>query len=78
MAITLKGARVDSIEISRKDGVNDIKGSYSLVSSDDKVLAKQSFNGYSDVKVQSSQETKTALEVLMNSIAKDVNLTLGF
>jgi hypothetical protein len=78
MAITIRGIGINAITITpKKDGADEIKGEYDLVSSTDKVLAKQSFNGYGDMKINWSPETLSMLACLNLRIKKDIEMTLG-
>lgn len=81
MAITIKGVRIESIELQRQDSTGKIElksASYSLISSTDHVLANQSTGGYNDkVKIQLSAETTKLLTSFLDSYKKDVTQTLG-
>lgn len=80
MAITIKGIRLESIHISRDAESGDSKlatASYSLMSSADKVLAKQSIGGYQDVPLQPSPETLQLMRKFSDSYARDIVMTLG-
>lgn len=78
MAITIKGAFVTTITIAHDDKQGPgVTGSYSLMSSNNTVLAKQTFNGYSDVKVPLSNETRERLAKFEVSLQTDVNIALG-
>ena len=78
MAIAIKTARVGNISIEvDKDGNEKVSGDYSLISSGDKVLAKQSFNGYSDIKLELSSDTRKALNSFLTGIKKDCLNLLG-
>lgn len=80
MAITIKGIRIEQVTIDR-----DVEGgghklstaSYALISSVDKVLAKQSLGGYGDMKLEPSATTVAALRAFMDSYQADVVATLG-
>ena len=76
--ITIRGIKIDSVSItSDNDGKEKVSGAYSLMSSGDKVLAKQTFNGYSDIAVPWSAETQKALNELMDGVKNDIQNTLG-
>ena len=80
MAITIKGVRVDDIQIEpdKEAGGYKIKqAQYSLISSVDKVLAKQTIGGYQGTALEPSPETKKALEAFTLSYTKDVQSILG-
>jgi hypothetical protein len=78
MALAIQGIRINSIDIDPTgEGKNRIKGSYSLMSTADKVLAKQAFNGYNDIEVAFSAETVSALNSLLINLKRDVQVTLG-
>jgi hypothetical protein len=74
----VKGIKVGSVSIDRdSEGKEKITGNYSLISEIDKVIAKQSFNGYSDIEVAWSSDTITIFNNFMLSIKKDIQNTLG-
>jgi len=77
--VTIQGVRVTSVSLNRDaDGVVKMTGSYSLVSSSDKVIAKQDFNGYSsDLKVEATGETVILLDNLMKAIKSNIETQLG-
>jgi len=78
MGIAIKGVVVTSVSVfPNKVGKERITGDYSLMSNENKVLAKQGFNGYGDVEVSFSAETIQAMNDLAASLKKDVNTTLG-
>lgn len=78
MALAVQGIRIPSVNIARdNDGANQVLGSYELISTTDRVLCKQSFNGYNDMKITWSNETMAALNALLLSIKKNVQTTLG-
>lgn len=80
MAITIKSARVESLSIEREseDGGYKIKtASYSLISSVDKVLAKQSIGDYGSMKLEPSPQTIKALDEFMRLYRADVSAVLG-
>ena len=54
-----------------------VEGNYALMSSMDKVLAKQGFNGYNDLKVSMSSDTTKALNTFINNLKSDINNILG-
>lgn len=80
-AITIKGIRIDSLSIKtdEKDGGANaaIESSYSLLSSNDKVLATQAVGGYQGMKVQPAADTIKKLNDFLVSYKRDVNNVLG-
>lgn len=77
MPITLKGARVDYFSVERKDGKYEISARYELISSEDKVLAKQSIGGYNSMTIEPSVATEQALQAFLKSYNTDIGKTLG-
>jgi hypothetical protein len=78
MSIAIRGVRLKSLSISRNDkGEEEITGDYELISTADKVLAKQGFNGYNEIKVSFSAETMKAFNAFTNGVKEDVNSVLG-
>ena len=74
----LKGITIKKINIEVKQEGDDIQGSYALMSDNDKVLAKQSFNGYADIKVTFSSDTMKKYNEFMAGVKQDINAVLGF
>ncbi len=80
MAITIKGIRIKSINIQRSEesgGMELNSAEYCLISSTDRILAKQSIGGYGGVTVSPSQETLELLSKFTESYQKDVTGVLG-
>jgi len=77
MPIAIQGIRVTSVSISREEKEEKVTGYYELMSTNDKVLAKQGFNGYSDIKVEMSLETKKALSAFLSGFKSDILIVLG-
>jgi len=81
MPITIKGIRLESMNLEReeKSGRVELKtSSYSLLSSTDRVLANQTIGGYnSPVTVVPSSTTMALLDQFVNSYRKDVCDVLG-
>jgi hypothetical protein len=78
MGIAIQGIRITSVNVSKDSNGNEkVEGNYELVSTNDKVLAKQGFNGYNDIKVDMSLETKQALIAFLTGIKKDTMIVLG-
>lgn len=75
--MVIKGIRIDSLAIEGGDEIK-LTGQYSLMSEKDTVLAAQSFNEYSDIKVDMSKETKSAINKLIAMVKADITDTLGF
>ncbi len=79
MALAVQGIRIPLVNINRieNSGDNQISGSYELISTTDRVLCKQTFNNYNDMKITWSNETTKALNILLTNIKKDIQTTLG-
>jgi len=78
MPIAIQGIRITSVSVSKdNDGNEKVEGNYELVSTNDKVLAKQGFNGYNAIKVDMSLETKQSLLAFLTGIKKDTMIVLG-
>lgn len=80
MAITIKGIRIEDISITRdaeQGGFKIGSATYSLLSSADKVLAKQSIGGYGAITLEPSPATVKALQDFSESYRRDVVTTLG-
>lgn len=80
MAITIKGIKINSvnIQLDPETGGHKINSSeYSLISSEDKVLAKQTIGGYGGLVIEMSSTTKQTFEAFMKQYKQDVNTTLG-
>jgi len=71
MAINITHAKVESVTIER-DG--KITGVYSLISEKGVSIAKQSFNGYNDVKFEFD---KSISRNLIEEIETEIELTIG-
>lgn len=80
MAITLKGIRLESLDIQRDKDAGGMKLSsaqYALISSADKVLANQAVGGYGGMVVAASADTLKLLEQFMDSYKRDITAVLG-
>ncbi len=78
MAITIDGIKISSISIQRdENGLPKLTGNYELVSATGVTIAKQSFNGYNDIKLTNSSETQKVLTDFMMAVQTDLNTTLG-
>ena len=77
--IALRGVRVATVELTRTEelGAPKMTGAYELISDGGKVLAKQNFNGYNDIKIEPSADTADLLQRAMAAISKDVERVLG-
>jgi hypothetical protein len=80
MAITLKGIRLESLNIVRSKESGNLElnqSSYALISSTDKVLANQSIGAYGGVTINASPDTLALLEKFIQSYKKDITTMLG-
>ena len=78
MAITIRCTRLKVLTVNRNDkGSHDIQGTYELISTTDKVLASQGFNGYNDLKIELSYETRIALEKFLANLSRDIGNATG-
>lgn len=78
MAITIKGIRIASLTFNfKEDGKEKCQGEYELVSSEDKVLAKQSFNGYNGMEFKMAADTAKLLNEFHTMFKRDIQDTLG-
>ena len=80
MAVTIKGIRVDDVQIEpdTERGAHRLKQStYCLIGSTGKVLAKQTLGGYGGMAFEPSPATKSALDAFMASYTNDVQSLLG-
>lgn len=80
MAITIKGIRIGDITIKRDGEDEETSGvtcNYSLISSVDKVLAKQTVGGYNGLKIQPSADTLGAMDKFLVLYRRDIETTLG-
>ena len=79
MAITVKGIRLKSVNVGEQkdDGQREVTGSYDLMSNADIPLAKQTFNGYGDIKITFSQETQKSFQAFLTGVKKDISTQLG-
>ena len=78
--ITIKGVCVNDVHIEPDDkggGYRIKSAEYSLISSKDKVLAKQTIGGYQGIALEPSAATKAALNTFMKSYVNDVQALLG-
>jgi hypothetical protein len=79
MAITIKGIKIESVILGRdENGAYKVSSSeYSLISSKDTVLAKQTVGGYGGMVLEPSPATKKALETFISGYIGDVTALLG-
>lgn len=80
MAITLKGIRLESLNVIRdkESGVMKLSSaSYALISSSDKVLANQSIGDYGQMNIAATADTLKILDQFIQSYKKDITTTLG-
>ena len=80
MAITIKGIRLESLDLklNHEAGTYEVSaGKYSLVSSVEKVIATQDINGYGVLKIQMSPQTWQDLHAFIQSFKADVQAVLG-
>ncbi len=76
--ITIKGIKLGDTHLTRDaEGLLAVSFSYQLISSLDKVLAKQEIGGYNGVKIQPSATTIAAFEAAIAAYTADVNGVLG-
>ena len=79
MAITIKGIKLQNVNISRNEEAGGYKiasAEYALISSADKVLAKQTIGAYA-MTLEPSSLTVKAFDAFMASYADDITKTLG-
>jgi hypothetical protein len=78
VGISIRGVRIKNLTMNRDDnGKENITGDYELISSNDKVLAKNGFNGYSELVVPFSSDTLKAYNSFINGVKADVSGVLG-
>ncbi len=80
MAITIKGIRIDYVNVERNEenGHSQIKDArYSLISSTDHVLASQGIGGYGGMTLKPSPQTIKLLDQFMQAYKQDALAVLG-
>jgi hypothetical protein len=80
VAITISGIRVNDIHLEpdhERGGYKIKSAEYSLISSADKILAKQTIGGYNGMALEPSPETKAALAQFTKLYTNDVQSLLG-
>lgn len=74
--IAIKGIKLTSISISLEKE-EEIASHYQIISTIDKVLAKQDVGGYNGIKVEKSPATCKALAEFIKCYKKDICDTIG-
>lgn len=80
MAITIKGIKINSVIVEpdpENGGFKMKQSEYSLIGSNDKVLAKQVLGGYGSLPFTTSPATQKALDTFMAAYTADVQQLLG-
>jgi len=79
MPITIKGIKITQLTVNIKgdEGDEGITSQYALMSSEDKVLAKQDIGGYNGMKLSPSADTIGALNEFLKLYKRDINTVLG-
>jgi len=75
MSITINEIRLITLSIDAM--VSKVSGSYEMLGNKGRIVAKQGFNGYNDILVEISKETKSLLEEFMDSLSDDIKETIG-
>ncbi len=75
--IGIKGIRLNSVDFKREGDKDTITAEYSLMSTTDKVLAKQSIGGYGGMEMKPSADTIKALETFLSAYKRDIQSVLG-
>jgi hypothetical protein len=79
MAVSIEGCKFESLSLTRdkETGQWNLGGSYTLISNTGVVLARQSINGYNDMKLEVSSESRQLMNALTASLQGDLNSVLG-
>lgn len=77
MAITIRGIRIVEIELKPKEEGQKMTCTYELISSTDKVLAKQTIGGYGGLELSPSPATLKAMESFLTAYKGDIQELLG-
>lgn len=78
MAITVQGVKLKQISVGFDDqGIMKLEGSYELMSNTGMVLAKNNFNGYSEIKVGLNPVLAANLNTVVDGVKEALNKTLG-
>jgi hypothetical protein len=72
--ITVTKVKVDWVKIERGEDKVTVTGGYSLITSEGTVLAKQSFNGYNDMKFDFD---KSISRNLLDEIESTIEIEIG-
>lgn len=75
--LTITKARINSISIEWNDGHPKITGSYSMISDKDVTVTTQTFNGYSDRKIEFTKEVMMLTQELLGCVADDIEMDVG-
>lgn len=75
--IGLKGIRLAQLNLTMKNGQAEITGTYQLVSTTDKILANQHFNGYDELKISMSGPTLKALDAFLGAYKSEITTMIG-
>ena len=76
--IAIRGIRITNLTIERgSDGEEKISAHYELLSTEDRVLAKQEIGGYQGLKIQPSASTIKLFKDALSAYKADVNIVLG-
>jgi hypothetical protein len=75
--ITIAGAKVNNLSVTREGDKPKLTGQSSLMTSDEKVLAKQSFNDYGGMEIAWSAETTKAIDNLLACVKNDIHTNIG-
>jgi hypothetical protein len=74
--ITIKGIKLTELSVDLSNE-RKVSSSYALISSLDKVLAKQSVGGYGGLDISPSAATQEALDAFLRLYKKDITDSIG-
>lgn len=79
MALSVAGVRLVDLSFEKEAGGERLKpkGNYEIMSDKGTVIAKASFNGYNDVRVEMSPATTLLMQQMRESIQNDLAIQLG-
>lgn len=77
MSVGLAGIRIESVSIKRGNEGPKVEGYYALMSTADKVLAKQGFNNYGGIEIKMSPDSHKALDAFLAACKADINAVIG-
>lgn len=77
MAVGIRGIRLESLSVGKDGDSFKVSGQYALISTVDKVLAKQTFNQYGGMDIPASPATVRAMEDLRSSLEADISAHIG-